>query len=197
MQRLAAALNRRQDDLAAAAIVFLMLTGARRGETLSARWRDFDPAAGVWSKPSANTKQKKLHRVPLSASARAVLVQLAERFAPPIRRRTAMCSAGPPWFAGCAPLGWRCVTKLRLPGPEIARFAPQLRQRARLQPVCPCRSSARCSATARRPSRRDMRIFSMARCVKRPSRSAAYGKASTKTTRRGARQGRVDGDRAR
>ena len=59
-----------------------MLTGARRGETLAARWRDFDLTAGVWSKPSAHTKQKKLHRIPLSAAARAVLVQLAERFAP-------------------------------------------------------------------------------------------------------------------
>jgi integrase len=59
-----------------------MLTGARRGETLTARWRDFDPTAGVWSKPSAHTKQKRTHRIPLSAAARAMLVQLADRFAP-------------------------------------------------------------------------------------------------------------------
>ena len=80
--RLCDALNRRQDKLEAACISFLMLTGARRGETLTARWRDFDPTAGVWSKPSAHTKQKRTHRIPLSAAARAVLVQLAERFAP-------------------------------------------------------------------------------------------------------------------
>jgi integrase len=66
----------------AACVAFVMLTGARRGETLEARWRDFDPIAGVWSKPSAHTKQKRTHRVPLSAAARAILVQLAERYAP-------------------------------------------------------------------------------------------------------------------
>ncbi len=82
MERLRDALNRRQDDPAAACIAFLMVTGARRGETLTARWRDFDPAAGVWSKPSAHTKQKKLHRVPLNGAARAILTTLAERFAP-------------------------------------------------------------------------------------------------------------------
>jgi integrase len=80
--RLCDALNRRQDKLEAACIAFLMLTGARRNEALKARWRDFDPGAGIWSKPSAHTKQKRTHRIPLSAAARAVLVQLAERFAP-------------------------------------------------------------------------------------------------------------------
>jgi integrase len=80
--RLCDALNRYHGDLAAAGIAFLMLTGARRGEALTARWRDFDPTAGVWSKPSAHTKQKRTHRVPLSAAARTVLVQLAEQSAP-------------------------------------------------------------------------------------------------------------------
>jgi integrase len=80
--RLCDALNGRRGELPAACIAFLMLTGARRGETLAARWRDFDPGAGIWTKPSAHTKQKKLHRIPLSAAARAVLVQLAEQFAP-------------------------------------------------------------------------------------------------------------------
>jgi integrase len=80
--RLCGALNRRHDRLEAACIAFLMLTGARRGEALTARWRDFDPAAGIWTKPSSHTKQKRTHRIPLSAAARAVLVQLAERFAP-------------------------------------------------------------------------------------------------------------------
>jgi integrase len=80
--RLCDALNHYHGDLAAAGIAFLMLTGARRGEVLTARWRDFDPAGGVWTKPSAHTKQKRAHRVPLSAAARTVLVQLAAQFAP-------------------------------------------------------------------------------------------------------------------
>jgi integrase len=82
LARLFDALNRQYGDLAAAIIVFLLLTGARRNEVLSAYWRDFDPVAGIWTKPSAHTKQKKLHRVPLSAAARAVLVQLAQQYEP-------------------------------------------------------------------------------------------------------------------
>ena len=34
----------------------LLLTGARRGELLAARWSDFDLDAGVWIKPGATTK---------------------------------------------------------------------------------------------------------------------------------------------
>jgi integrase len=93
--RLCGALNRRQGKLEAACIAFLMLTGARRGEALTARWRDFDPAAGVWTKPSSHTKQKRTHRVPLSAAARAVLVQLAERLAPHESAADAYVFGGP------------------------------------------------------------------------------------------------------
>ena len=83
MARLRGALNRRQDDPAAACIAFLMVTGARRGETLAARWRDFEPpAAGIWTKPSSTTKQRRGHRVPLNGAARAILARLADRFAP-------------------------------------------------------------------------------------------------------------------
>ncbi len=51
------------------AVKLLLLTGARRGEVLSARWDMFDLDAGVWTKPSAHTKQRKDHRVPLSIPA--------------------------------------------------------------------------------------------------------------------------------
>ncbi len=54
----------------------LLLTGARRGETLSATWGQFDLAAGVWTKPSAATKQGKMHRVPLSAPALQLLIDM-------------------------------------------------------------------------------------------------------------------------
>jgi integrase len=49
-----------------AAIRLLALTGARRGEVLKAKWEHFDLERGVWTKPSAHTKQKRTHRVPLS-----------------------------------------------------------------------------------------------------------------------------------
>lgn len=57
------------DGQSANVIRFLMLTGARRGEVLKARWQQFDLDTGVWSKPAATTKQKKIHRVPLSPPA--------------------------------------------------------------------------------------------------------------------------------
>jgi integrase len=59
----------------------LLLTGARKGEVLSMRWEDLDLEAGVWTKPSSHTKQKKEHRVPLSAPARELLAGI-ERSGP-------------------------------------------------------------------------------------------------------------------
>ena len=51
-----------------------MLTGCRPGEAMRATWEEF-AEAGFWDKPSAHTKQKKRHRVPLSPGA----VELVER----------------------------------------------------------------------------------------------------------------------
>jgi integrase len=74
--RLADALAAHPEKISAGAIRFLMLTGARRNEALAARWPEFDLEAAVWTKPSTNTKQKRSHRVPLSAAAVAVLVEM-------------------------------------------------------------------------------------------------------------------------
>jgi integrase len=71
--RLTVALAELEDQDAANAIRLLLLTGARRGEVLAARWADFDLGTGVWVKPPSSTKQAKLHRVPLSAAAVALL----------------------------------------------------------------------------------------------------------------------------
>ena len=46
-----------------------MLTGARRGEVLNATWDQFDLDRAVWTKPAATTKQRKLHRTPISGAA--------------------------------------------------------------------------------------------------------------------------------
>jgi integrase len=71
--RLSEALNNHPEKISANAIRLLLLTGARRGETLSATWDQFDVAGGVWTKPSHATKQAKTHRVPLSTPALALL----------------------------------------------------------------------------------------------------------------------------
>jgi len=61
------ALSTHPERTSANAIRLLLLTGARRGEALAARWDMFDLELGVWVKPSAHTKQREVHRVPLSA----------------------------------------------------------------------------------------------------------------------------------
>ena len=72
-ERLTHTLANHRDQQATSIIRLLLLTGARRGEVLKARWADFDLDAGVWTKPGATTKQATTHRVPLSAPARQLL----------------------------------------------------------------------------------------------------------------------------
>jgi integrase len=76
LARLASALANLRDVAAANAVRLLLLTGARRGELLAARWGDFDLVAGVWTKPGSTTKQKSLHRVPLSDVAVRLLIEM-------------------------------------------------------------------------------------------------------------------------
>jgi integrase len=75
---LARALQEHSEPVSANAIKLLMLTGARRGEVLGATWDMFDLENGVWTKPSAHTKQRRLHRVPLSGPALRLLKQMKE-----------------------------------------------------------------------------------------------------------------------
>jgi integrase len=76
LRRLTEALATHPNQRAANAIRLLLLTGARRGEVLAAEWGQFDLEAGVWVKPSSQTKQKRMHRVPLSAPVRQLLDEL-------------------------------------------------------------------------------------------------------------------------
>jgi integrase len=73
---LAQALNDHSEPMSANAIKLLMLTGARRGEVLGATWDMFDLENGVWTKPSAHTKQRRLHRVPLNSPALQLLREM-------------------------------------------------------------------------------------------------------------------------
>jgi integrase len=80
LRRLTTALNEDRNQQAADVFRLLLLTGARRGEVLSAKWDQFDLAdGGVWVKPHTMTKTKIEHRIPLSAPARQLLVRLRER----------------------------------------------------------------------------------------------------------------------
>jgi len=78
LRRLTEALVTHPNQAAANAIRLLLLTGARRAEVLAATWDQFDLEAGIWIKPSSHTKQKKEHRLPLSAPARQLLAEIRE-----------------------------------------------------------------------------------------------------------------------
>lgn len=76
LANLTGALANLEDQQAANIVRLLLLTGARRGEVQAARWEQFDLTDGVWTKPGSTTKQKTMHRVPLSAPARQLLSDL-------------------------------------------------------------------------------------------------------------------------
>lgn len=61
--------------VAADCVRLIMLTGCRPNEALKARWEQFDEEPGYWIKPSAHTKQRKQHKVPLSPAA----IELVDR----------------------------------------------------------------------------------------------------------------------
>jgi integrase len=79
LRRLTAALAAHPSRQAADAIRLLLLTGARTQEVLKASWDQFDLETGIWIKPSSHTKQKREHRVPLSAPVRQLLVDMQVR----------------------------------------------------------------------------------------------------------------------
>ncbi|WP_400087019.1 tyrosine-type recombinase/integrase [Yoonia sp. R78084] len=78
LSRLGAALDRHRNQKAANAIRLQLLTGARIGEVLSARWQDFDLDRGVWVKPSHHTKQKRTEHLPLAKAAVTLLEGIQE-----------------------------------------------------------------------------------------------------------------------
>ena len=53
----------------------MMLTGCRPGEAMRATWAEF-AEPGLWNKPSAHTKQRRRHRVPLSPAATEFVEQI-------------------------------------------------------------------------------------------------------------------------
>jgi integrase len=74
---------------AANCIRFIMLTGCRPGEAMAATWEQFEVEPGFWIKPSAHTKQRKIHKVPLGPAAIELLCRIrADREATPRSSRS-------------------------------------------------------------------------------------------------------------
>ena len=67
---------RTHSDISAAALEFLVLTAARTGEVIGARWAEFDFKAKLWTAPAERMKGGRIHIVPLSYRAVAILNSL-------------------------------------------------------------------------------------------------------------------------
>jgi integrase len=63
---------------AALALEFAVLTGARSGEVLGARWDELDLASSIWTVPAHRMKAGYEHRVPLSRRALKIVKTLHE-----------------------------------------------------------------------------------------------------------------------
>jgi integrase len=64
---------RRREGVAALALEYAILTAARTGEVIGARWDEIDLAAKVWIIPESRMKAGREHRVPLGNAAISVL----------------------------------------------------------------------------------------------------------------------------
>jgi integrase len=62
-----------QDGIGVRALQFAILTAARSGEVRGATWDEIDFQVALWTVPAARMKAGRLHRVPLSPSALAIL----------------------------------------------------------------------------------------------------------------------------
>jgi integrase len=82
---------RERRGVTALAFEFLILTAARSGEAIGARWDEIDLDAGVWSIPANRMKSGELHRVPLVGRAMEILhlmrIDAHNEFVFPGRRR--------------------------------------------------------------------------------------------------------------
>jgi integrase len=64
---------------AADAVRLVLFTGCRPGESMFATWPQFDAESGYWVKPSAHTKQRKVHKLPLSPPALELVDRLRKQ----------------------------------------------------------------------------------------------------------------------
>lgn len=67
---------RQQKSIAARALEFAILTAARTGEVIGARWDEINMTERLWTVPAERMKAGREHRVPLSDAAMVVLDEL-------------------------------------------------------------------------------------------------------------------------
>lgn len=69
---------RTRSAVAARALEFLVLTGARSGELLGATWDEIDLQKEIWTVPASRMKAGREHRVPLSGRAIKIIAERLE-----------------------------------------------------------------------------------------------------------------------
>lgn len=69
---------RANSSISARALEFTVLTAARTSESTLATWEEFDLEENIWGVPAERMKASVAHRVPLSSSARDVIVALPQ-----------------------------------------------------------------------------------------------------------------------
>jgi len=67
---------RTHESIAAKALQFTILTSARTGEVLGARWSEMNLAENVWTVPPGRMKTQTQHRKPLTTGALAILEEM-------------------------------------------------------------------------------------------------------------------------
>lgn len=77
LKRLLGVLHNSKNKQTCNVMLFLLTTGARLNEALSARWSNIDVDNRVWKIPATNSKSKRLRSVPLNNSAIEVLKRTA------------------------------------------------------------------------------------------------------------------------
>ena len=131
MHKLQKALDSYKDQNAANALRLLLLTGSRMGEVIKAEWDQFNLSTGVWTKPSHNTKQKRVEHVPLSEPTLQLLKSMKTKNANgplfPGRYDGARADLKRPWMQACKDAGLVVKEVVKGKQKSITRYRPVVR----------------------------------------------------------------------
>ena len=116
IDRLANALDHDEDQRAADIIRICMLTGARVGEVRQSRFEQFNLDLLIWTKPASTTKQRRMHRVPISENVAAI-----------VRQRKLVVPNSSPWVFPGDVAGQPVI--------EIRRFWKRIQREAQIEDV--------------------------------------------------------------
>jgi len=116
IDRLVNALDHDEDQRAADIIRICMLTGARVGEVRQSRFEQFNLDLLIWTKPASTTKQRRMHRVPISENVAAI-----------VRQRQLVVPNSSPWVFPGNVAGQPVI--------EIRRFWKRIQREAQIEDV--------------------------------------------------------------